>query len=544
LTLNAPDGSVFRQALVWDIDGDGADDALALVELPGPPVHDALYFYRGGAGGPVAPVAVALSPTVPFERGECACSRVERLTRVGRRSAAVELAQVCPASCAREGPDRVVALVRWSDGMKPSLVLPVVDPAGAPALGLDLDGADLDGDGLDDATLRVSLEGGEPPFEPGPPVQAVFRWFDRPAGMSREAGEPDRSLDAIATQAMQQAGRRKDAVAAIALATAGRFLWRAVCAESPTRRIAPLSETSPLRCEAGHALEDLGLSIVRAHVSNADAISAFAALDTAESAPATRTSARAAEAAGWLASLAPTVQATSMRAIGAVPRVGPAGTSWGALRFEPSGALLVRTLAGVVRVDPLHGDETDAPGVLAWGTKVASPDGKLRLSEVVSRCASLAVEARLEASDKGPVEGGADATVIPLPIPGPIAPRCGPGEREPVPVTPVAWGPAGLELIVAGAPVLIVPGATKGATLLQPMSQPVIPGAPRSPDGAVLVVPTTPGILVHGAKTRLYRAKELEHGYGELRDCTVSDDALRVACVRGGVAFVGIWPPP
>jgi hypothetical protein len=51
-------------------------------------------------------------------------------------------------------------------------------------------------------------------------------------------------------------------------------------------------------------------------------------------------------------------------------------------------------------------------------------------------------------------------------------------------------------------------------------------------------------LLVRGGKTRLFRAKELEHGYGELRDCTVSDDASRVACVRGGVAFVGIWGQP
>jgi hypothetical protein len=55
------------------------------------------------------------------------------------------------------------------------------------------------------------------------------------------------------------------------------------------------------------------------------------------------------------------------------------------------------------------------------------------------------------------------------------------------------------------------------------------------------VVPTTLGILVAGSHTRLLRAKELDGAYGELYDCTVSDDGVRVACVRGGRAFVGIW---
>ena len=73
------------------------------------------------------------------------------------------------------------------------------------------------------------------------------------------------------------------------------------------------------------------------------------------------------------------------------------------------------------------------------------------------------------------------------------------------------------------------------------LDQPVTPGAPRSPSGRVTVVPTSLGIVVRGPRTRIYRARELEGGYLELRDCTVSDDAMRVACVRGGRAFAGVW---
>ncbi len=548
LALAAPPGATFRQGLTWDIDGDGRDDALVLVEEADERLREDLYFYRGVADGAPAPVRVSLAggasgatmaeaPLVLDVR----CARIERLARVGKRSAAVEVGESCPKDLAELGPDRVVALVAWTDSLRTRFALPVVDAPGEPAqaLALDFDGTDVDGDGLDDATLRVSLEGGEPPFEPRPEVHAVFRWFDRPAGMSREPGEPERSLHAIAASAQQRATRPKEAASAVLLASAGRFLFQAICAESPVRRVAPAS--SPLACEAGHALEELGLATTRAEVSLGDALRAIAALDAAELPPATHTPARAAETTAWITTLAPVVQASEVRAIGAVPRLGPLAASWGALRFEPSGQLLVRTLAGVVRVDPVHGDEVEAGGVLAWGTTVASPDGKQRLEGAFAPCRGIADEASLVAAQGEAVDGG-DATSVPLPVAAPLAPRCAAGARDPVPLLPIAWGSAGLEVVVAGEPVLIASG--KASPLLQLLGQPVTPGAPRSPDGATVVVPTSLGLAVRGQKTRLLRAKELEHGYAELRDCTVSDDAARVACVRGGVAFVGVWPLP
>lgn len=543
LTLAAPGGGLFRQALVWDLDGDGRDDALALVEEPGEVLHDALYFYRGAAEGLLPPVAVPLGTPPPLSWSNCTCTRIEHLSRVGKRSASVEVGESCPKGCGQTGADRVIALVAWSGALQARLVLPVVDPPGAQALTLELDGADIDGDGLDDATLRVSLEGGEPPFEPGPAAHTVFRWFDRPAGMSRDPAEPSTSLMATAALAAQRSTRAKDAASAAALAAAGRFLFQAVCAESSARRVAPAPAPSPLPCEAGRALEELGLAAARAHVSLGDPLRAIAALDVAELPPAAHTAARVAEASGWVNAIAPAVQATEVRAIGAVPRLGPEGSSWGALRFEAAGTLLVRTPSGVVRVDPVHGDEADAAGVLAWGTKVASPDGKQRLEGVFARCRSVALEAVLAAAEGAASDGG-DATAIALPVAAPMAVRCGSGERDAAPVVPIAWGPGGLELVVAGEPVLVAPAAAKASPLFQLMGQPVTPGAPRSPDGATLVVPTSQGILVRGQKTRLLRARELEHGYRELRDCAVSDDAARVACVRGGAAFVGVWPAP
>ena len=546
LALTAPAGAMFRQGLTWDVDGDGRDDALVLVEAGGDVVHEELLFYRATATGVAPPVQVSL-PVVPVDSLNVQCARIEHLARVGARSAAVEIGESCPKGLTERGPDRLVALVAWADGWKTRLALPVVDPQGAAALLLDLDGADLDGDGLDDVTLRVSLEaGGEPPFEPGPAVHAIFRWFDRPAGMSREPGEPEKSLHAIAVQASQRASKPKEAAAAVGLATAGRFLFQSTCAESPHRRVAPAPATSPLTCEAGHALEELRLAATHAHVTLGDALRAIADFDSTDVSPATRTPPRPNEVTGWISAVAPVVSAASLRAISAVPRLGPETASWGALRFEPSGQLLVRTLAGVVRVDPVHGDEADATGVLAWPTNVVSPDGKQRLEGVFAPCASPTPTpvASLVAFEGASLDGG-DAIAVPLPVLPSFSPRCAAATlRQPLPVLPVAWGPGGLELVVAGEPVLLAPGSWKASPTAQFLGQPVLPGSPRSPDGATFVVPTFEGLLVRGAKTRLFRAKELEHGYGELRDCTVSDDASRVACVRGGVAFVGIWGPP
>ncbi len=546
LTLAAPEGAEFRQGLSFDADGDGRDDAVTIVERGGDVLEEALIVFHGIDGGVAAGVEVPLGVRVPVGVGDVACTRREHLARVGRRSIAFEVGEVCPLPAS--APRRVVGLLAWTDAARLRLALPVLDPPGATTLALDVDGADLDGDGLDDVTLRVTLDGGEPPFEPGPTVHAMFRWFDRPAGLSREPGEPERSFHAIAALAASRAAKPKEAGSGAALAAAGRMLFGVTCAESASRRISPGAEAGPLACESGKALEELGLAGVRAAVTAGDSLRALAALEASGVAPATRTPARQSEAAGWLAAGTPTVQASQVRAITAIPRVGGVA-SWGALRFEPSGTLLVRTLTGVARVDPVTGGESDATEA-PWAEAVVTAGRTF--AGAFARCGSLALEATLVASDTArpePRDDDAGAAVasgpdLPLPVLAPFGRRCRPGDREPVRALPLASGAGGLEVLVEGEPVLIDPGGLRATPLAQLLGTPTNAGSPRSPDGGTLVVPTSLGLLVKGGRARLLRAKELEHGYGELRDCSVSDDAARVACVRGGVAFVGIWPLP
>ena len=110
-----------------------------------------------------------------------------------------------------------------------------------------------------------------------------------------------------------------------------------------------------------------------------------------------------------------------------------------------------------------------------------------------------------------------------------------------MPATPVAWGPSGLEAIIAGEPMLVT-DAGRASALHSLVGQPSTLGAPRSPDGKSVIVPTGSGLVVWGPKNRLLRAKELDGAWAEQRDCAVSDDATRAACIRGGRVWVASFP--
>jgi hypothetical protein len=321
-----------------------------------------------------------------------------------------------------------------------------------------------------------------------------------------------------------------------------RALFVATCAEGGGPRITKVSASNgALACGPSHGLEESGLALVRAFATMGDPVRAAWALERAELPPATRTPARAVEAQGWIAQAAPSASAKQLRAIAAVP-LAERGTqpSWGPLAFEPSGKLLVRTTAGLARVDPVAGDETDAPDAAPWKTEVASPDGATRWVDVFAGCDNLALHAAFVAP------AGASARDVPLPVAPPVGAHCASGKGEPARAVAIAWGPRGLEAVVAGEPLLFAPDLSR-ATIAAgpPLDQPAQPGSPRSPNGRVLVLPTSQGILERtSGKTRMLRAKELDGGYGELQGCTVSDDGAAVACVRGGRAFVGVWDAP
>jgi hypothetical protein len=189
-----------------------------------------------------------------------------------------------------------------------------------------------------------------------------------------------------------------------------------------------------------------------------------------------------------------------------------------------------------VRVDPDAGDETAADGVPDWKPALTSPDGSMRWIETYDPCDGLPLHATF-----API-GGEDLHDVALPIAPSPGGRCAGSRGAPARVLPIAWGPAGIEAIVDGEPVLISPDLVHAATLTAFLAQPATLGAPRSPDGKTLVVPTGIGLLVLGAaRPRLLRAPELDGTYADQHECAVSNDGAHVACIRNGKAWVGTW---
>lgn len=535
-TLVAPAGRLLVMGLLADLDGDGARDGLAIVR--GPSDAGEVVFFKGQGTGVLAPLTVATPPTAasPVTPDGGGCLGPVRLGRVGPRTIFAELSLACGAEGKPEGGSlRWFTVLTFRSAPRALLSATLADAPGAPPLTVDADGADVDHDGLDDVTLRVRASGGAPPFEPGPAVGALLRWFDRPAGMSRDPDEPDASLRGEAAAALVRAAKVKEAPSVPLAAQQMRFLYGAVCAEGGAPRLGGLPGGS-LNCGPSRALEEVGLAEVRAFTTLGDPLRAAAALERAQRAPATKTSGRAETAAVWIAQAAPPLNATTVRVVSAVPNIDRGrGPAWGALAFDGGGKLLVRTAAGVVRVDPDQGDEAQADDVAPWKSSVLSPDGKLRWIEAYASCTGPALRATAAPTDDG------EAKDLPLPIPAPLGLRCASAKGEPVTASPVAWGPGGLEALVLGEPLLFAPGFARATLLASPLEGPWTPGAPRSPNGKWRVTPTTHGLLVRGAKARLYRAKELAGGYTDLRDCAISDDGIHVACVRSGRAVVGRW---
>jgi hypothetical protein len=435
------------------------------------------------------------------------------------------------------GPLRWVAIVEGAATARTRLAMTVSDPPGAPLLSVDAEAADRDGDGRDDLALRVSLEGGGAPLEPGPRVSATFAWLDRPAGLSRDPSATESSFASLAATANARAVRNAEAPGVPGYVAQTRALWRATCANGGSPRLVPAAGTSAIPCGGGRALEEAGLAEVHAYVTMGDALKACLAFDRAERAPATQTKSRVKDAQGWIAQVAPVATARTVRAVSAVPATTRGHESqWGALAFEPSGKLLVRTRAGIVRVDPDQGDEATASDAADWKAPVTSPDGAFRWIETYDPCDGLPLRATFAPAS------GDDMRDLALPVVPPLGGRCAGSRGAPARALAVAWGTAGLEAIVEGQPVLVASDLSRASALATFLDQSVTMGAPRSPDGRTYVVPTNAGLVVRGpGKARLLRAAELDGTYADQHDCVVSNDATHVACVRAGKAWVGAW---
>ena len=524
LTLEAG-GREIVLALVGDFDADGKKDALAIVRpvqaerKPGSSTGE-LVFFHGGAEGP--PGAIASGPALG---AQTTCAPTARLEKIGPRSAFAEIGSSCP----RGVGSRAIIVVRLAPPA-PAIAFDAIvnDPREAPKLTIDVDAADRDKDGIDDVVLRVGLEGGGPGLESAPRLGAKLAFFDRPAGPSRDPDEPEASLRAIASQATARAGKPKDAASVPPLVQQMRALYRAMCADGGAARITKIHGGSAVTCGSSKPLEDAGVAEVRAWVTQGDALRAFAAAGQAQLPPATKTAAKTNDLQKLLSDVAPALEARSVRPLSVAvdaPRDGH--PEWGPLAFEYTGKLLVRHGKSVTRIDPESG-EGEAADMVAWKDEVISPDGKSRWLEAYHGCEGVALRATF-----APTGDGEMVDVV-LPVPPRLGKTCTGGRGEPASAVPLAWGPRGLEAIVAGQPLLIKPDSSQATALTAFTDETPPPGSPRSHATKTMALAMPNGILVRGRipdRWSMVRSPDLEP-YADVRRCTINDDGSRLACIR------------
>lgn len=131
LVLDAPPGSAFVSAVVRDFDGDGSPDAFAIVRPAEGNDPGQVAFYRGA---PRAPADAAIPPQATFAPSqdivrEPACTPLDRLIALGRRSVLVELGVQCPPR-ASSPPDRWIALLTGGAPPRVRLAATIVDLPG------------------------------------------------------------------------------------------------------------------------------------------------------------------------------------------------------------------------------------------------------------------------------------------------------------------------------------------------------------------------------------------------------------------------------
>jgi hypothetical protein len=548
--VQAPPGERFALALAGDLDGDAVRDVAAWA-VSADPLVGRLLFYKGVAGGvPKAPVALAaLSPGVVGAPG---CTAETALEQIGANSVAVSVRALCPTSA----PDKKV---RWIAVCSPT-GQPVLrqeirlgDPPGAERLGVELDGADRDGDRHDDLLVRLSLEGGGPPFEPGPRVSADLLWLDRPTGLSRDQGEPEASLRRAAASEMLRSTKKAEAAMVQPSVRKIRHLFRAVCSDSGA---AVLSVSSgAIRCGASKALEDAGAAEVRAALTLGDVTRAIASLERIAWTPAAITAQRRVELEKAITKAVPVRSNVTVRMVSSVPEFEPGQVpAWGPLTFAPSGELLVRVRGGVSLVNVATGEETASAAIPSWPLAVTSNDGMVRWLSIFDPCDGLALRMRMGSPAEpasavpGPLNPASGAREIDVPIAVATPGRCTPG-APPVRLSPipVAWDKVGLEAWMAGEPMLVSPDllSVKPLSTTALLGQPVHAGSPRSPDGRSFAVGTRLGALVRTlAALQLWRPGDLQGtwAYSDLRFCTASNEARAVACVRDGRVIVMVAP--
>jgi hypothetical protein len=405
--------------------------------------------------------------------------------------------------CAGHGqpPSRTVVLASTGpSGLRLRYAAEVRDRAADPPILAHIDVTDVDKDGVPDVTLVVSSQGSA----------AKVVMIDRPAGLSRNAGEPEASFASLERGAAARADK-KDGKKALEEIAKLRTLYRALCQEKP--RVRPIFGANAPSCADSPTMQRAQTTFARALAQTGERLRSVYELDAA-----TRMGGKA-----DLAVLAPLVTRKTVKETKTFDRVVQKGAGGGAsfspLAFDADGTLLLRVSEadGVVRAD--SGEQSP---VAAWPLGVSSPDAAQRLLEIYDPCDEAALKLTLA--------GATSSVDLSLPVEPLFGRKCEGTRGGAVSAAPIAWTDAGLSLVVLGQLVNVT--NLKADPAERPAAFASGRGGAASQKGPWLVVRTPLGIAVDdGKKTVLLVDSEKKPVRGGA--CVVSDDGAHVACVDG-----------
>lgn len=519
--VEAPPGHVFAQGLVADVDGDGKPDLLAWSRGPDG-LRGELWFAPGSNPGGGRIVAA-----LPADLAVSGCSATATLSQIGPRTALFDFEPRCPGRV-RERAARWIAVVRLAASPEIGLELRLGAPADGESLQVAADGRDRDGDGRGDVTLTITLTGAARPLPPGGSAVAALAFFDRPAGLSRDPTEPEASFKALGA-ALVADGRKKTTAPRIpAAALAARRLHALLCDDGGKPIIT--TTAGPTRCGDVRLVEESTIAEIEASLNLGDPAAAFSALSRLDAIGPHRKDVDA-----LVTRQVPSIPGKRVRTTVASPYVQAAPT-YGPVAFNAAGDVLVRTRDRVVRVDGASFEEAPAdaapvwPGRLVWPTPEAPA---WTLTAVEERCDAPTLIGRFEL--------GGEVTDVPLPVA--TSPRCATNGRASIDVLGAS---AQGTLFAVRGDVVALPGQSPPRPALAESfalaaGAAVELGAARSPDGAVIALPTSRGVLVATLKgqARGATAKLWTSPAGDAASsCVPSNRGERLACVvEKGVAI-------
>lgn len=508
-TIQAPPAAVFGPGAVVSLCGPGQDllgtSTLKESARALPSVH-----FAGSCTG------FALRPMLPAgaDIGDPTCTPGFLVSALAPGAVFVDQHAVCGGHSGFSLPRRVALITGRSGSVSPRFQATLTEVSGSGRIGLVPAFGDLDGDGIGDLSLGVTLG------ESGAGVaRLLLRFYDRPAGPTRDPEEPARS--ASEAQRGLEGRVSKDPDGALRGAASLRELLRAVCSEggAPVLSLA----SGPVSCGVGPVLSALLSLRLRAHLQQGDTLAAAAVLREAERGISVYDTKKRAELSAQFRRGLALRDLPAPRVLSATLGAASRGPALAPMFFDERGGLVFRDEAGARRWDP----ETDAtePSAATWSDKVVTKDGALRLIEVYDPCDGGRLRATLAPT------GAGEPREVPLPLDADFGTRC--TRRGPdISVVALGEGPRGLDVLVQGRRFLLPlrggPALASGA--YKSAVEGAIPGGAASPDGKVIVVPQASGLLVVSVgKPAVFH----DGTSGALSQCVVSDNATHAACVQG-----------